>query len=92
MVYKLQEKEPRFTIIDPNNDSNDIAGGARNTATIQKVFSDAYEALQKRMSEIEALPIAERRHQSLLGVILGGDYSSFDIQRSHLRHLHSLKR
>lgn len=91
MVYKLQDREPRFAIVDPNNSGNDIAGGAKNTATIQKAFSDAFNALQTRMKELEALPIEERRGQSILGVILGGDYSSFDLQREHLRYLDSLR-
>jgi non-canonical poly(A) RNA polymerase PAPD5/7 len=53
--------------------------------TILDAFSDAYEALQKRMSELSLMPIENRRYQSILGVILGGNYSSFDIQREHLR-------
>jgi non-canonical poly(A) RNA polymerase PAPD5/7 len=31
---------------------------------------------------------AERRNQSILGCILGGNYSSFKLQREHLAHVH----
>ena len=31
---------------------------------------------------------ANRRNQSILGCILGGDYSSFKLQRDHIAHVH----
>lgn len=74
----------RFSIIDPNNPTNDISGGSHNTFVIRKVFSQAFDALSRRMSELATKPLAERRGQSILAVILSGDYSSFDIQRHHL--------
>jgi len=89
IVYKLNQDGPRFTIIDPNNSRNDIAGGSRNTHTIIRVFSEAFAALQQRMSALQRLPMEQRRGQSILGVILAGNYSSFDEQRRYLSHLHS---
>lgn len=89
IVYKLNQDGPRFTIIDPNNPANDIAGGSRNTRTISNVFSQAFATLQQRMCELQRLPMEQRSGQSILGVILAGNYSSFDDQRRYLSHLHS---
>ncbi|KAI9746707.1 MAG: hypothetical protein M1818_000421 [Claussenomyces sp. TS43310] len=89
IVYKINDKAPRFSIIDPNNSSNDIAGGSSNTKTITMVFSEAFTKLQHRMSELRTLPIEKRTGQSILGVILAGDYCSFDEQRAYLAYLHS---
>lgn len=88
----MTEDKPKFCIIDPNDDSNDIAGGASNTVRIQSAFSEAYNALRDRMDDLESQTIEERKGQSILGVILGGDYISFELQREHLRYLHSLNR
>jgi non-canonical poly(A) RNA polymerase PAPD5/7 len=75
----------KLSIVDPNNDENDIAGGSKNTPKILEAFSRAFRDLQNRMSELHSMPIDQRQGQSILGVILGGNYSSFDIQREHLR-------
>lgn len=74
----------RFSIIDPNNSTNDISGGSHNTCAIRKAFSQAFDDLFKRMNELSTKSIPDRRNQSILDVVLGGDYSSFDIQRQHL--------
>jgi len=74
--------------MDPNNPANDIAGGSSNTQTITKSFSEAFRALQARMAEMRVANMAERANQSILGCIMAGNYSSFDLQRAHLRHLH----
>ncbi len=89
-IYKgtVQEK---FCIIDPNNDQNDIAGGSKNTETICQTFSDAFRSLQKRMSDLLYADKNDRRHQSILGCIVGGDYSSFEWQRNHLAHIYETK-
>ena len=74
----------KFCIIDPNDSGNDIAGGSANTQAILQEFRGALVALNKRMGELRTMSFAERKNQSILGCILGGDYSSFDIQRHHL--------
>ncbi|KAE9377003.1 hypothetical protein N431DRAFT_401649 [Stipitochalara longipes BDJ] len=76
----------KLAIIDPNRASNDIAGGSSNTDTILKCFSKSYDALQKRMGELQYS--ANRRKQSILGCIIGGNYTSFKLQREHLAHVH----
>jgi non-canonical poly(A) RNA polymerase PAPD5/7 len=85
-VYNKQGADrEKLSIVDPNNEANDIAGGSKNTPKILEEFSRAFRNLQNRMSELRWMPIDQRRGQSILGVILGGNYSSFDIQREHLR-------
>lgn len=86
ILYRAGNLE-RFSIIDPNNSTNDISGGSHNTFAIRKAFSQAFDDLRKRMSDLSAKSIAERRGQSILGVILGGDYSSFAVQRIHLEKI-----
>ena len=85
MYNKHGVDQEKLSIIDPNNNANDIAGGSSNTPKILKAFSRAFRNLQNRMGELHSMSIDQRRGQSILGVILGGNYSSFDIQREHLR-------
>ncbi|PHH89067.1 hypothetical protein CDD83_6690 [Cordyceps sp. RAO-2017] len=74
----------RLSIIDPNNSGNDIAGGSSNTPAIMDRFHDAYLTLRDRMGEV-----ARRRDKGrILDVILGGNYSSFRMQRAFLKHVH----
>ncbi|CZR61247.1 related to DNA-directed DNA polymerase [Phialocephala subalpina] len=76
----------KFMIIDPNRSSNDISGGASNSGAIVNLFSECYGNLQARLSHLQYSP--ERRCQSILGSIIGGNYSSFRLQREHLAHVH----
>ncbi|TVY33814.1 Poly(A) RNA polymerase protein [Lachnellula occidentalis] len=76
----------KISIIDPNTPSNDISGGSSNTSRILECFSKAYRDLQKRMGDLQVSP--NRVNESILGCILGGNYSSFDLQRNHLAHVH----
>lgn len=79
--------EAKFCIIDPNDECNDIAGGSKNTAAILQEFRGALVALNSRMGELRTMSFAERKGKSILGCIVGGDYSSFDIQRNHLERV-----
>ncbi|KAI9051262.1 hypothetical protein LZ554_005363 [Drepanopeziza brunnea f. sp. 'monogermtubi'] len=76
----------KFCIIDPNRPDNDISGGSSNTSGIRKCFSEAYDALQHRMGELQRSE--NRKNQSLLDCIIGGNYKSFELQRAHLAHVH----
>jgi non-canonical poly(A) RNA polymerase PAPD5/7 len=82
-VYR-QPDQVKFSIIDPNRPSNDICGGASNTSTIRRAFSEAFKRLQSRMAFISETSIQQRKNLSILEVIIGGDYSTFEIQREHL--------
>lgn len=77
----------RLSIIDPNNPENDIAGGSSNTERILRYFGEAHGALQQRMALL-AKDGGSDDSDSILGVILGGNYSSFRKQRAHLQRLH----
>ena len=76
----------RLSIVDPNNPENDIAGGASNTARIMKAFSEAHHQLVIHMEKVAQMP--DRRGASLLEPILAGNYSSFRLQREHLKKLY----
>ena len=78
-----------LSIIDPNDSTNDIAGGSRNTAGIMYSFAEAYGFLQRRMREVSKMDGTARKNASLLSVIFEGNYSSFRVQREHLRALHA---
>ncbi|KJZ78509.1 hypothetical protein HIM_01900 [Hirsutella minnesotensis 3608] len=74
----------RLSIIDPNNAANDISGGSSNTPAIMAQFHEALIILRERMREIADHP----ERGGILDVILRGDYSSFRMQRSYLKHIH----
>ena len=71
----------RFSILDPNNPENDIAGGSSNTATILRHFSAAYALLKERMKTLAG------KQGLLLGPLLEGRYSNFQIQRDYMEQL-----
>ncbi|KAK4119519.1 hypothetical protein N657DRAFT_658928 [Parathielavia appendiculata] len=75
----------RLSIIDPNNPANDIAGGSSNARTIISHFAHAHQQLTQRMAQLAQDP--NRAGQSILEVILGGNYSSFEKQRNYLEKL-----
>lgn len=75
----------RLSIIDPNNPANDIAGGSSNTGTVLSLFAQAHQDLTERMARVAHDP--NRRGQSILEVIMGGNYSSFQKQRDYLELL-----
>ena len=74
--------------MDPNLSSNDISKGSRNVEAIFSSFSKAYNLLQKRMFDLSQSSYSEREQRSILGCILGADYSSFQRQRNRLRRNH----
>lgn len=84
-VYKNPD---RLSIVDPNNPENDISGGSKNTSAIMRAFSEAFESLQRRMMDLAKLPIDARAGQSILSVVLEGDYSTYRSQRQYLRDLY----
>lgn len=86
LTYKNTD---RISIIDPNNSSNDISGGSSNTETILYSFQLAHQLLTERMAELaQAGPGNAENPASILETILAGNYSSFRLQRGHLRRLY----
>jgi non-canonical poly(A) RNA polymerase PAPD5/7 len=80
----------RLSIIDPNSPENDISGGSSNYWVVKESFAKAYDTLQKAMmrSSSEAAPTTSDSIKStLLGPLLAGKYSHFEIQRRWLDKL-----
>ncbi|KAI9793224.1 MAG: hypothetical protein M1816_000645 [Peltula sp. TS41687] len=86
--YRKPSNRDRLTIEDPNNPNNDISGGSKRIRQIFSSFSRAYDGLQEKMFKLYGASFTERRGQSLLGTILAGNYSSFELQRHRLRRVH----
>lgn len=74
----------RLSIIDPNNPANDISGGSQNYPQIKACFAEAHKLLQERIERIARGEI----HNSILEIILGGNYAMFREQRNYLRKVH----
>ena len=78
-------------IIDPNNADNNISGGSAGAERIFAKFAKVYHELLQIQEDCES-----RKHEmntpgyrsSLLGLLWGGDYESFAIQRRRLDDLH----
>lgn len=85
-LYRANTAE-KFCIIDPNDPCNDISGGALNTPIIVGEFRGALAELNSRMAALRTMDFEQRRNQSILKVILGGNYSSFEVQRRHLERV-----
>ncbi|KAL9092598.1 MAG: hypothetical protein Q9165_004402 [Trypethelium subeluteriae] len=84
-----KEKADRLSVIDPNNAQNDISGGTKLIKLILNVFSEAHQTLVQRMTELDEQTVDERKGRSILGSIVGGNYTSYERQREHLRVLAS---
>ncbi|KAI9881239.1 MAG: hypothetical protein M1830_005525 [Pleopsidium flavum] len=78
----------RLAIIDPNRPDNDISGGTKNILTILEHFAEAHRTLQRRMAALNNADFTNKDDESILGVILAGNYSAFETQRNRLRRLY----
>ncbi|KAK2033104.1 hypothetical protein LX32DRAFT_115809 [Colletotrichum zoysiae] len=85
VVYKNMD---RISVIDPNNPANDISGGSSNAGRILEEFSVAHKMLKKRMNELAQQGSRTDGPASILETIFAGNYSSFRLQRAHLRKLY----
>ncbi|KAG6361462.1 hypothetical protein INS49_009689 [Diaporthe citri] len=84
-VTTFTYKNPdRLSIIDPNNPANDISGGSQNYPQIKACFAEAHKLLQERIERIAR----GEKHNSILEIILGGNYAMFREQRNYLRKVH----
>ncbi|PGH13657.1 hypothetical protein AJ79_03505 [Helicocarpus griseus UAMH5409] len=75
-------RQQRLSIMDPNVPDNDISGGTKEIPLIFKTFSDAHRVLKQDLVQAAFSP--EKRMNSLLGLILGANYESYDRQRTLL--------
>jgi len=74
-----------LTIIDPNNSSNDISGGSRKIEDVLGCFHRAHAELQRRLAMIQS---GEDVETSILGCIVGGNYTSFFQHRARISSTH----
>lgn len=81
-------KEYQLVIQDPNNPENDISKASFAIKLILSTFADAYDALLRQMAMLDKLPFAERVSRSILGVIIGGDYSEVEKQRTVMKNIY----
>lgn len=72
-----------LTIVDPNRADNDISGGSKQVEAVFKCFRGALSMIQHRL---DAISKGESDEKSILGCVLGGNYSSFIEQRTILRN------
>jgi DNA polymerase sigma len=83
---KMMQNKDRLTIIDPNNEDNDISGGSHKIDTVFGRFRSAYSDLQRYMSTLSSGQISTN---SILECIIGGNYHSVNEQRERLRRMYS---
>ncbi|TID07332.1 Poly(A) RNA polymerase protein 1 [Colletotrichum higginsianum] len=88
VVYKNTD---RISVIDPNNPANDISGGSSNAGRILEEFSIAHSMLKQRINELTQQSSRVKRSASILETIYAGNYSSFRLQRAHLRKLYDAR-
>ncbi|KIW08033.1 uncharacterized protein PV09_00977 [Verruconis gallopava] len=81
-------KDDRWTIIDPHNPSNDLSIGSSQARLIQRKFSETYSILIRTMRSLEVAGPVLRKGQTLLGLIIGGNYERVILQRSILREVY----
>ncbi|KAI5794279.1 hypothetical protein DFH27DRAFT_516200 [Peziza echinospora] len=77
-------------IVDPNDEDNNISRSSYSIKKILDIFADAFDTLEKRMAEINAMTFQQRRksgNTSILGTILGGRYAGIERQRTLMRRL-----
>lgn len=80
-------KQGRWTIIDPNNRTNDISGGTSSATHIASKFGAGCRALKERMQLLERQDVTARKGQSILGRLVGGNYAVFAEQRAQLHNV-----
>jgi non-canonical poly(A) RNA polymerase PAPD5/7 len=71
------EKHDRLSIIDPNDENNNISGGSSKVQEIFRLFSLAHKELKERIAYLKAHDL----HESFLEPIYGGNYESYEQQR-----------
>lgn len=75
----------RLTIIDPDRPENDISGGSAKIDQVLQCFRGAFSMIQHELDQLRKGSGNSTR--SVLGCILGGNYSSFEDLRDDLHAL-----
>lgn len=84
-------KPYQLVIQDPNNPINDVSRSSHAIRLILTCFSDAYDELVAQMTLLDRLPFSKRIGRSILGVIIGGNYSYADRQRARMQEVYVTK-
>jgi non-canonical poly(A) RNA polymerase PAPD5/7 len=87
MRPKLQD-EILLVIQDPNNADNNISRSSYLIKTVFACFAEAYTALTKQMATLDKMDFKARKGRSLLGLIIGGNYTKIEEQRKLLRKIY----
>ncbi|KXT18039.1 hypothetical protein AC579_4571, partial [Pseudocercospora musae] len=81
----IQINMNRLTIIDPDRPENDISGGSAKIDNVLQCFRGAFSMIQHELDQLRKGSGNSTR--SVLGCILGGNYSSFEYLRDDLHDL-----
>ncbi|KAF2654523.1 hypothetical protein K491DRAFT_470770 [Lophiostoma macrostomum CBS 122681] len=76
-----KEKADGLSIQDPNLPTNNISGGSSKAKQVFEAFGKAHDILEDRLSR------ADLSGNSILGAIIGGNYTSYRDYHDRMRHL-----
>jgi DNA polymerase sigma len=82
------QDETLLVIQDPNNADNNISRSSFMITTVLACFSEAYDTLIKQMRQFDQMDFKQRKGRSLLGTLIGGDYSEMIAHRALLRRVY----
>jgi non-canonical poly(A) RNA polymerase PAPD5/7 len=77
-----------LAIQDPNVPSNNISRSSYMIELVLECFGDAYDVLTAQMAAMDVMDFERRKGRSLLGRIIGGDYTHLEHAREKLRHVY----
>lgn len=77
-----------LAIQDPNTPDNNIARPSYMVNLVLDCFGDAYDVLTTHMAALDVMDFERRKGRSLLGRIIGGDYSHIEQARQKLRRVY----
>ncbi|KAF8242688.1 hypothetical protein K440DRAFT_607076 [Wilcoxina mikolae CBS 423.85] len=82
------QDEQLLVIQDPNMPDNIISKSSYLIKMVFACFGEAHDALVKQMGILEKMDFDQRKDRSLLGLIIGGDYSAMERHRERLRRVY----
>lgn len=86
--YAKAQDETLLVIQDPNVLDNNISRSSFCVPTVLACFGEAYDALTEQMSNLAARDFDSRKGRTLLGLLIGGDYTEIEDQRERLRRVY----
>lgn len=86
--YPKPQDETLLVIQDPNALDNNISRSSYCVTTVLSCFAEAYDALTEQMSNLAVKDFDSRKGRSLLGLMIGGDYTEIEDHRERLRRVY----